>query len=167
MQSNINTNKTQKDEMIAYTDGSCLGNPGVGGWGVLLIKNGQEQSFFGGAQNTTNNKMELTAAIEALQNLPDGTHLTLITDSIYVKDGITKWLQKWKRNGWRTSNKSYVKNKDLWCQLEAQSRRHNVTWQWVQGHTGNRGNEKADALARQGMRSYLKPENHLKDETQK
>ena len=137
-----------------YTDGACSGNPGPGGWGALLIYGEHEKELTGGEFNTTNNRMELTAAIEALGALNRRCTVKLHTDSTYVRDGIMKWVHGWKANGWRTSNKKPVKNSDLWQQLEAAVRKHDVEWIWVKGHAGDPGNERADALANQGMAPY-------------
>ena len=134
-----------------FTDGACRGNPGPGGWGVLLIIDGEENSLFGGDRNTTNNRMELTAAIKALEYFDKGTSLTLTTDSSYVKDGITKWLENWKSKNWVTSSKKPVKNKDLWIQLDKLNAENNVLWQWVKAHDGHRENEMADMLANKGI----------------
>lgn len=135
----------------AFTDGACSGNPGPGGWGVLLRTGAHEREIYGGEPETTNNRMELTAAIQALQALTEPCAVELTTDSTYVKDGITKWLQNWKSNGWKTAAKKPVKNQDLWKQLEAQTVRHAVDWRWVKGHSGHPDNERADALANRGM----------------
>jgi len=148
-------------DLFAFTDGACSGNPGPGGWGVVLqAKDGdallKERELCGGAAETTNNRMELTAAIEALETLERESKITLITDSVYVKDGITKWLWDWKKNGWRTAAKKPVKNAELWQKLDAAQARHQVTWQWVKGHAGQPENERADALARQGMAPFKK-----------
>ncbi|MFZ9118998.1 MAG: ribonuclease HI [Paracoccaceae bacterium] len=148
-------------DLFAFTDGACSGNPGPGGWGVVLqAKDGdallKERELCGGAAETTNNRMELTAAIEALETLERESKITLITDSVYVKDGITKWLSGWKKNGWRTAAKKPVKNAELWQKLDAAQARHQVTWQWVKGHAGQPENERADALARQGMAPFKK-----------
>lgn len=148
-------------DLFAFTDGACSGNPGPGGWGVVLqAKDGdallKERELCGGAAETTNNRMELTAAIEALETLERESKITLITDSVYVKDGITKWLWGWKKNGWRTAAKKPVKNAELWQKLDAAQARHQVTWQWVKGHAGQPENERADALARQGMAPFKK-----------
>ena len=148
-------------DLFAFTDGACSGPPGPGGWGVVLqAKDGdallKERELCGGAAETTNNRMELTAAIEALQTLERESKITLITDSVYVKDGITKWLWGWKKNGWRTAAKKPVKNAELWQKLDAAQARHQVTWQWVKGHAGQPENERADALARQGMAPFKK-----------
>jgi len=137
--------------VIAFTDGACSGNPGPGGWGVVLRSGEHEREIFGGEAETTNNRMELTAAIQALQALREACEVELTTDSTYVKDGITQWLHKWKSNGWKTASKKPVKNRDLWELLEAQTARHAVDWQWVKGHSGHPDNERADALANLGM----------------
>jgi len=148
-------------DLFAFTDGACSGNPGPGGWGVVLqAKDGdallKERELCGGAAETTNNRMELTAAIEALETLERESKITLITDSVYVKVGITKWLWGWKKNGWSTAAKKPVKNAELWQKLDAAQARHQVTWQWVKGHAGQPENERADALARQGMAPFKK-----------
>ena len=135
----------------AYTDGACSGNPGPGGWGVVLQFGDHERELKGGESDTTNNRMELTAAIEALKALKEPCHIALTTDSTYVKDGITKWLSNWKRNGWKTSAKKPVKNQDLWQQLEDCVAQHTVEWLWVKGHSGHPENERADTLANEGM----------------
>ncbi len=133
-----------------WTDGSCSGNPGPGGWGALLVSGEHEKELFGGVENTTNNQMELTAAIEALNALKAPSKVTLHTDSTYVKDGLTKWIHGWKKNGWRTAAKKPVKNKELWQALDAACTRHDITWKWVKGHAGDAGNERADELANRG-----------------
>ena len=130
-----------------FTDGACKGNPGPGGWGVLLRFNGHEKELSGGEAHTTDNRMELMAAIEGLKALTRPCHVVLSTDSSYVKDGITKWIHGWQRNGWRTANKKPVKNADLWQALLDASHRHQVDWQWVKGHAGHPENERADRLA--------------------
>lgn len=136
----------------AYTDGACSGNPGPGGWGVLLQCGDQIKELYGGeATATTNNRMELTAAIRALEALTRRSTVRLHTDSAYVRNGITSWLAGWKRNGWRTASKQPVKNDDLWRALDAAAAGHDVTWLWVKGHAGDPGNERADALANLGM----------------
>lgn len=145
---------TNGGRVTIYTDGACSGNPGPGGWGVLLIFGDQSKELSGGAADTTNNRMELTAAIEALTALTRPCKVDLYTDSSYVKDGITQWIDRWKRNGWRTANKKPVKNEELWRALDEALARHDVTWHWVKGHAGDPGNEKADELARQGMASF-------------
>ena len=149
-------------DLFAYTDGACSGNPGPGGWGVLLIaREGdaviKERELSGGASETTNNQMELMAAISALETLTSPSRIRIVTDSSYVKDGLTKWIHGWKRNGWKTSAKKPVKNAELWQRLDAAASRHEVTWEWVKGHAGHPENERADALARAGMAPF-KPE---------
>ena len=134
-----------------FTDGACSGNPGPGGWGAVLRFGDKERELCGGADNTTNNRMELTAAIEGLRALNEPCEVVLTTDSTYVKDGITRWLANWKKNGWKTAAKKAVKNQDLWQELDHQTSRHTVQWQWVKGHSGHPENERADALANQGM----------------
>ena len=141
-------------EVIIYTDGACSGNPGPGGWGVLLIHGGNTREIMEGAFETTNNRMELTAAIEALNALKQPCRVDLHTDSTYVKDGMTKWIENWKNNGWRTSAKKPVKNADLWQALDEAVKRHELTWHWVKGHNGDEGNERADELANMGMNNY-------------
>lgn len=144
-------------KIIAYTDGACSGNPGPGGWGVLLQAIAQdgsihsERTLNGGEIETTNNQMELMAAIQALEALSRSTEITIITDSSYVKNGMTQWLDGWKRNGWKTAAKKPVKNVDLWQRLDAATKAHTVSWQWIKGHAGHAGNERADELARQGI----------------
>jgi ribonuclease HI len=136
-----------------YTDGACSGNPGPGGWGALLSYGSRTKEICGGeAAGTTNNRMELMAAIAALEALTRPSVVRLHTDSVYLRSGITSWLQKWKLNGWRTSGKKPVKNADLWQRLDAATQRHQVQWLWVKGHAGDPGNERADALANKGMR---------------
>jgi len=134
-----------------YTDGACSGNPGPGGWGAVLTYRGREREIFGGESATTNNRMELMAAIQALETLTRPTTVHLYTDSVYVRSGITSWLAGWKRNGWLTSGKQPVKNADLWRRLEAAAAPHQVQWRWVKGHNGDPGNERADALANRGL----------------
>jgi ribonuclease HI len=141
--------------VVVHTDGACSGNPGPGGWGAILAFNGREKELFGGAPETTNNRMELTAAIEALKALKGPCIVELHTDSKYVQDGITKWIHGWKRNGWKTADRKPVKNADLWQALEAETTTHKIDWRWVKGHSGHDVNERADALARQGMAPYL------------
>jgi len=135
----------------AFTDGACSGNPGPGGWGAVLQFGDHERELHGGAEDTTNNRMELTAAIEALKALSEPCRVSLTTDSTYVKDGITQWLTNWKRNGWRTAAKKPVKNQDLWQALDREAARHEVDWRWVKGHSGHPENERADRLANLGM----------------
>jgi ribonuclease HI len=139
----------------AFTDGACKGNPGPGGWGVLLRFGDHERELSGGEADTTNNRMELTAAIEALAALTEGCNVLLTTDSIYVKDGVTRWMANWKKNGWKTAAKAPVKNRDLWERLDAQLDRHTIEWRWVKGHSGHPENERADALANSGITSLL------------
>jgi len=146
-------------ELVAYTDGACSGNPGPGGWGALLqaldgnrlIK---ERTLQGGDAETTNNRMELMAAIMALESLTRPSEITIVTDSAYVKNGITEWLAGWKKNGWKTAGRKPVKNDDLWRRLDAAQARHKVHWRWVKGHAGHAENERADALARAGMEPF-------------
>ena len=138
--------------VVIYTDGACKGNPGPGGWGALLRWGAHEKELYGGeAGKTTNNRMELMAAIQALESLKRPVPVRLHTDSTYLKNGVSKWLPRWKRNGWMTAAKQPVKNADLWRRLEAAMERHDVDWRWVKGHAGNEGNERADALANRGM----------------
>ena len=134
-----------------FTDGACSGNPGPGGWGVLLRYNGTEKELCGGEPGTTNNRMEMMAAIRALEALKRPSAVDLHTDSTYLRDGITKWIHGWKRNGWKTAAKKPVKNVDLWQELEKALAPHDVTWHWVKGHAGHPENERADELARQGL----------------
>ncbi|RMD46514.1 MAG: ribonuclease HI [Alphaproteobacteria bacterium] len=147
-------------ELRAYTDGACSGNPGPGGWGVLLQavdEDGRvlrERELKGGEPLTTNNRMELTAAIRALEALERPARITIYTDSAYLKGGITEWMARWKRNGWRTADRKPVKNADLWQRLDELASRHEVHWRWVRGHAGDEGNERADRLAREGMKPF-------------
>lgn len=134
-----------------WTDGACKGNPGIGGWGAWLKAGGHEKELWGGEAHTTNNKMELTAVIEALAALKRPCTVTLHVDSTYVMQGITKWIHGWKRNNWRTADKKPVKNADLWQRLEQETMRHTIEWKWVKGHSGDIGNEKADELANRGV----------------
>ena len=138
-----------------YTDGACRGNPGPGGWGVLLISGRRRKTLHGGDAETTNNRMELTAAIEALNALQKSQHVILHTDSKYVMHGINDWLPRWKARGWKTAAKKPVKNQDLWMALDEAVARHDITWKWVRGHDGNAGNEEADALANRGVEEML------------
>ncbi|HEB79655.1 MAG TPA: ribonuclease HI [Rhodospirillales bacterium] len=138
---------TETDTVELFTDGACSGNPGPGGWGVLLRWKGHEKELSGGEADTTNNRMELMAAIQGLETLKRGVNARLHTDSVYLRDGVTKWIHAWKRNGWRTANKKPVKNEDLWRRLDAASEGHRVEWLWVKGHSGHEGNERADQLA--------------------
>ncbi len=138
-----------------WTDGACSGNPGPGGWGVVMRYGEREKELKGGEPLTTNNRMELTAAIEALESLKRPCAVTVHTDSQYVRGGVTGWMQGWKRNGWRTADKKPVKNEDLWRRLDAAAARHEVDWLWVRGHAGDVQNERADRLAREGMAPFL------------
>jgi ribonuclease HI len=140
-----------KPHVTIHTDGACSGNPGPGGWGALLEWKGHEKELFGGEAQTTNNRMEMTAAIMALEALKGPAKVTLVTDSVYLRDGITKWLRNWKRNGWRTADKKPVKNDDLWKRLDEAVQRHDIEWRWTKGHNGDPGNERADVLANQGV----------------
>jgi ribonuclease HI len=147
----------EKSQRVSiHTDGACSGNPGPGGWGALLRFGANERELCGGAADTTNNRMELTAAIEALSALKRPCMVDLHTDSTYVRDGITKWLYNWKRNDWRTADKKPVKNADLWQALDTARNRHEVVWHWVKGHAGHDDNERADELARKGMAPFKK-----------
>jgi len=139
------------DVVEIYTDGACRGNPGPGGWGALLRHKGREKSLYGGERLTTNNRMELMAAIMALESLKRPCEVRLTTDSQYVKKGITEWLANWKKRGWKTAAKEPVKNADLWQRLEAAAQRHDVAWHWVRGHTGHAENELADQLANRAI----------------
>lgn len=138
-------------EVFIYTDGACRGNPGPGGWGALLQFGEHQRELYGGEPETTNNRMELTAAIEALRALREPCRVQLTTDSIYVRDGITRWLPNWKQKGWKTAAKKPVKNADLWQQLDALNSQHDVQWHWVKGHSGHPENELADQLANRGI----------------
>jgi ribonuclease HI len=139
-----------------YTDGACSGNPGPGGWGALLRYGGHEREMCGGdAGTTTNNRMELTAPIQALGTLKRACTVHLFTDSTYVRDGVLKWMPRWKKNGWRTSTRQPVKNADLWRALDAATERHDIEWHWVKGHAGDPGNERADRLAVRGMQEAV------------
>lgn len=146
-------------DLVAHTDGACSGNPGPGGWGVLLeAKDGdrvvKSRELQGGEADTTNNRMELMAAIMALETLERASEITIVTDSAYVKNGVTGWIHGWKRNGWKTASKKPVKNVELWQRLDEAQARHSVTWKWIKGHAGHAENEKADELARAGMAPF-------------
>ena len=146
-------------ELFAYTDGACSGNPGPGGWGALLLaEDGEtvvkERELKGGEADTTNNRMELMAAIRALEALGRPSEITVVTDSAYVKNGVTGWIHGWKRNGWKTAARKPVKNVELWQRLDEAQARHRVTWKWIKGHAGHEENERADALARAGMAPF-------------
>lgn len=142
-------------EIDLFTDGACRGNPGPGGWGALLLYAGRERELYGGERDTTNNRMELRAAIEGLAALSEPCKVKLLTDSTYVMKGITEWLPNWKSRGWKTAAKKPVANADLWQLLDTQNQRHKVNWQWVKGHSGHPGNERADALANRGIDEML------------
>ena len=143
-----------KNEVEIHTDGACLGNPGPGGWGALLCCRGREKEIAGGEALTTNNRMELTAAIMALESLREGCAVVLHTDSQYVRQGITLWMPNWLRRNWRTAGGDPVKNQDLWDRLHAACARHRIDWRWVKGHSGNPGNERADQLAREQAMAF-------------
>ena len=138
-----------------YTDGACKGNPGIGGWGVFIKVSDTENELNGFDLNTTNNRMELTAVIIGLESFKLRKKITIITDSQYVKNGINQWIVNWKRNGWKTASKKPVKNKDLWQILDSLVQKHHIDWEWVRGHSGNPGNERADQLANKGIEEYL------------
>ena len=140
--------------IVIYTDGACRGNPGPGGWGALLSWNGHDKKLCGGETLTTNNRMELMAAISALESLKEPCAVTLYTDSTYVMQGLTQWLPGWKARGWRTADKKPVKNQDLWQRLDAAASRQQIDWRWVKGHAGDPGNEAADRLANEGLEAY-------------
>lgn len=153
-------------DLFAYTDGACSGNPGPGGWGVLMLaREGEavvkERTLNGGEPDTTNNRMELLAAISALEALARPSAITIITDSAYVKNGVTSWIHGWKRNGWKTADRKPVKNVDLWQRLDEAQARHQVIWKWIKGHAGHAENERADELAREGMAPF-KPQKALR-----
>jgi len=146
---------TSSTTVEIFTDGACKGNPGPGGWGALLRYQGKEKSLFGGEPDTTNNRMEMMAVIEALRSLKRPCEIKLTTDSVYVKNGITSWIIGWKQRGWKTAAKKPVKNVDLWKQLDEEVAKHQVEWHWVKGHSGHRENEIADELANQGVDQVL------------
>jgi ribonuclease HI len=153
----LSTDEPQQRVVVIYTDGACSGNPGPGGWGAVLRYGTHEREIYGGEPGrTTNNRMEMTAAIEALELLKRPMTVHLHTDSTYLRDGITKWLRGWQRNGWLTKERKPVKNDDLWQRLAAAVQRHEVEWFWVRGHAGDHGNERADALANRGMLDALR-----------
>jgi ribonuclease HI len=144
----------KKGTVIIHTDGACSGNPGPGGWGVVMDYNGTRKELSGGAAGTTNNRMEITAAVEALNALKRACKVEMHVDSQYVKDGITKWIHGWKKNGWKTADKKPVKNAELWQALDDAIKRHEISWHWVKGHDGHPENERADELAREGMKPF-------------
>jgi ribonuclease HI len=141
-----------------YTDGACKGNPGVGGWGAVLDCDGRVREIFGGEPHTTNNRMELTGVIRALEALKRPCRARVHTDSQYVRNGITEWIHAWKRRGWRTADRKPVKNEDLWRELDELASRHEIEWVWVKGHSGHEGNERADALANRGVEQVMSNE---------
>ena len=145
--------KQARRTVVIHTDGACKGNPGPGGWGALLVSGAHEKELFGGAAQTTNNRMELSAVIEALGALKGPCHVVVYTDSSYVQKGISEWIHAWKARGWKTADKKPVKNDDLWRLLDVAAARHEVEWRWVKGHAGDPGNERADALANRGVDS--------------
>ena len=146
----MNNNK----KIVIYTDGACKGNPGLGGWGVLIELPGGINELYGFQEDTTNNRMELIAVIEALNSLKINSEIEIVTDSKYVKNGINEWIINWKKNGWRTASKKTVKNKELWQKLDALVQNHNITWKWVKGHSGHPGNERADQLANKAIAEF-------------
>ncbi|MFD1332593.1 ribonuclease HI [Methylopila musalis] len=148
---------TDPNVVEIFTDGACSGNPGPGGWGAILRKGAVEKELKGGEAPTTNNRMELTAAIAALEALTRPCQVVLHTDSQYLRDGVTRWIHGWKRNGWRTADKKPVKNQDLWERLDALLKVHAIDWRWVKGHAGHPENERADELAREGMKPFQPP----------
>jgi ribonuclease HI len=141
--------------VVAWTDGACSGNPGPGGWGAILTYGGHEKELCGGEAETTNNRMELMAAIQALEALTAVCAVELHTDSQYLRNGITSWINRWKQNGWRTADRKAVKNAELWQRLDTATQRHKIDWRWVRGHAGDSMNERADELARRGMAPFL------------
>ncbi len=147
---------TEHDIVTIYTDGACKGNPGPGGWGVYFSHKNNQKSLHGGEAKTTNNRMELMAAIQALETLKRPCYVKLYTDSKYVLQGITEWMENWKKRGWKTAARKPVKNEDLWRRLDEALQRHQVEWEWVRGHTGDAGNEKADQLANKGVEEFLR-----------
>jgi ribonuclease HI len=144
----------QRPHVVIYTDGACSGNPGPGGWGAILMSGHHRKEMSGGEAGTTNNRMELFAAIAALEQLKRPSRVELHTDSAYLKNGITQWIHGWKRNGWRTADKKPVKNAELWQRLDTATARHKIEWHWVKGHAGHPENERADELAREGMAPF-------------
>lgn len=148
------TTRAKPPHVQIFTDGACSGNPGPGGWGAILISGPHRKELSGGEAETTNNRMELLAAISALEALKRASDVDLTTDSVYVRDGISKWIFGWKRNGWKTADKKPVKNAELWQRLDEAARRHTVRWHWIKGHAGHEMNERADELAREGMAPF-------------
>ncbi|HWP18732.1 MAG TPA: ribonuclease HI [Burkholderiaceae bacterium] len=149
------TIQVPRPKVVIYTDGACKGNPGPGGWGAILRSGTHEKELFGGERSTTNNRMELTAVIEALASLKRTCEVDIYTDSEYVRKGITEWIHGWKQRGWKTADRKPVKNAELWQRLDALAALHRVQWHWVRGHNGDPGNERADALANQGAASVM------------
>jgi ribonuclease HI len=145
---------SRKPHVVIYTDGACSGNPGPGGWGAIMMSGPHRKEISGGEANTTNNRMELFAAIAALEALKRPSQVDLHTDSSYLRNGITQWIHGWKRNGWRTADRKPVKNAELWQRLEEATHRHQITWHWIKGHAGQPENERADELAREGMAPF-------------
>ncbi len=143
------------EEISIHTDGACRGNPGPGGWGAVLEYGDRKRELLGSEADTTNNRMELTAAVEALRTLKRSCRVLLVTDSTYVMKGVTEWIDNWKKNGWKTAARKAVRNQDLWQALDEQAARHDIRWQWVKGHSGNPGNEQADQLANQAIDQLL------------
>jgi ribonuclease HI len=146
----------ERPKVVIYTDGACKGNPGPGGWGVWLRSSGHEKELWGGEKLTTNNRMELTAVIEALASLKRTCDVDVFTDSEYVRNGITTWIHGWKSRGWKTADRKPVKNADLWRELDTLAARHRISWHWVRGHNAHPGNERADALANEGVLQAIK-----------
>ena len=146
------------DVVELFTDGACRGNPGLGGWGVLLVYRGREKSLSGAERHTTNNRMELMAAIRGLESLHGGRRVRVTTDSQYLRNGVTRWIEHWKQRGWMTAARKPVKNIDLWRRLDAAASRHDVEWIWVRGHAGHAGNARADALARSAIDTLAQPD---------
>ena len=142
---------TKKNTVVIYTDGACSGNPGPGGWGSVLLYNGHRRELSGGEADTTNNRMEMMAVIQAMESLKRPCSVMINTDSVYVMKGITEWIEQWKERGWKTAARKPVKNQDLWMALDEAIQRHEISWQWVKGHNGNPGNEEADELANLGI----------------
>jgi ribonuclease HI len=152
----MNDNATVRTKITVFTDGACSGNPGAGGWGAILISGEHRKELNGGEAHTTNNRMELMGAIAALEALKKASDVELHTDSVYLRDGITKWIHGWKRKGWRTADGSAVKNIELWQRLEAAAARHTMDWRWLKGHAGHVENERADVLAREALAPFKK-----------
>lgn len=150
------SDKSQNSPVIIYTDGACRGNPGIGGWGALLKFGAHEKTLCGSETETTNNRMELKAAIEALRALQRRCRVMLYTDSVYLQNGVSRWLDQWKRKNWRNSQRKAVKNRDLWEMLDTLRTQHDITWNWVKGHSGDPGNERADELANHAIEKALK-----------